>query len=612
MKIAGGIVLGLVAVVALTVLLFDINWIRGWLAHQAGAAVGREVALGEMAVDWSWTPRVTVDGLEVANAEWGSRPEMITVERLEFTVALRELLRGRLVLPELIVSRPDVLLETTQEGTGNWRLPGATDTEAATVPTVGNLKVEEATLAYVDDAHDLQLDATLASLVGHSDDRQLVLSGDGMLQGTALQLKMVTGTLPALQNGREPYPVDLDLSLGDTRIAISGTIARPLDALAVDLSVAIEGPDLAELALTDALPLPTTPPYALSGSLVRDGPAWRLEDFDGRLGKSDLHGSIALDFGREPPAVDADLVADMLDVAELKDVFGIPPIAEVVEAAAADDGLIAPDDKLDLAPLRAVDGRVGLRVKRLLAPGLPLDDLVADLTLDGALLRAQPVEFGIGGGELRTFVSLYGDKDPPGIDVLTYVRGVPLKALFRNTPFVEETGGEVDGWIKLSGRGNAPHDLLSTADGGINLVMQGGQMSGLLVELIGLDVAEALALYVGEDTPVPIRCLVADLAIEAGVVRPGMLLLDTTDTLITGAGQLDLGTETIDLTLTPEPKDVSVLSLRSKVSIEGRLADLSIAPDVASLLRLLPPIDLGTAEDAPCEQLIERARREFD
>jgi hypothetical protein len=98
--------------------------------------------------------------------------------------------------------------------------------------------------------------------------------------------------------------------------------------------------------------------------------------------------------------------------------------------------------------------------------------------------------------------------------------------------------------------------------------------------------------------------------VEAGVVKPRNLLLDTTDTLITGAGQLDLATETVDLTLTPEPKDLSLLSLRSEVSIEGQLADLSIAPDLASIVRLLPPIDLGTAEDAPCAHMLERARRE--
>jgi uncharacterized protein involved in outer membrane biogenesis len=188
---------------------------------------------------------------------------------------------------------------------------------------------------------------------------------------------------------------------------------------------------------------------------------------------------------------------------------------------------------------------------------------------------------------------------------------VSLKELFRGTEFVEEMAGKLDGRTRLTGLGNTWHEMLSGADGDIELVMSEGQVSGLLIELIGLDIAEALGLYLGDDTQVPIRCLVADLAIEAGVVKSRTLLLDTTDTLITGTGQLDLATETIDLSLTPEPKDVSFLSLRSTVSVEGRLADLSVAPDLASILRLLPPIDLGTAENAPCAQMLERARQDY-
>jgi AsmA family protein len=353
--------------------------------------------------------------------------------------------------------------------------------------------------------------------------------------------------------------------------------------------------------MSGALPIPTTPPYALSGSLVRAGETWRLEEFDGHLGGSDLHGTAAVDFGAEPPAVEADLIADVLHVAELKEVFGIPPIAEIIEAAAADDGLIVPVAKLHLGPLRVVDGGLKLRVKRLLAPALPLPGRRCGPRPGLAQGTAGRVRnWGRRAAHLRILLRREGP---------AHVRDVPLKALFRNSGFAERIDGSIDGRIKLAGRGNALHDLLSGADGGIDLVIHDG---GLLVELVGLDVIEALGLYLGEDTAVPIRCLVADLTVEDGIVPTNTLLLDTTDTLITATGQLDLETETIELKVTPEPKDVSVLSLRSTVTIEGGLTGLTVAPDVASLLRMLPPIDLGTAEDAPFDELLERARRELD
>jgi uncharacterized protein involved in outer membrane biogenesis len=140
--------------------------------------------------------------------------------------------------------------------------------------------------------------------------------------------------------------------------------------------------------------------------------------------------------------------------------------------------------------------------------------------------------------------------------------------------------------------------------------MADGQVSGLIVEALGLDVAEALGLYLGDDVPVDIRCLVVDLTADQGVVQTERFVLDTEDTLVEGQGWFDLGMETIDLTLTPKPKDISLLSFRSEIEVEGAWSDLSVAPDVGSMFAFLPPVDLGTAEDAPCRQMIERARED--
>jgi uncharacterized protein involved in outer membrane biogenesis len=260
MKVVGGIVVGLATILVVAAVLFDVNWLRGWLADRASGAVGREVVIEDLKIDWSWTPRVIVEGLAIANAEWGSRPQMVTVGRLEFTLALLELARGRLVLPELAASRPDLLLETDGDGTGNWQLPAAADEESpAPVPIIHSVKVEDASLAYVDGTGTPDLNATIASLIGHSDGTQIGLSGEGELEGVAYRLEVAAGALGTLQGEEDPYPVDLDLSLGSTMISAVGTVQSPGFGR-LDLAVSIEGSDLAELAVIDTLAIPPTPP----------------------------------------------------------------------------------------------------------------------------------------------------------------------------------------------------------------------------------------------------------------------------------------------------------------------------------------------------------------
>ena len=94
------------------------------------------------------------------------------------------------------------------------------------------------------------------------------------------------------------------------------------------------------------------------------------------------------------------------------------------------------------------------------------------------------------------------------------------------------------------------------------------------------------------------------------------LAFDTTDTIIVGQGQVDLGDETLDIELRPRPKDRSILALRSPLHLGGTFAAPQFRPDFARLgLRgalalalgsiappaaLLATLELGPGEDSNC------------
>jgi uncharacterized protein involved in outer membrane biogenesis len=350
------------------------------------------------------------------------------------------------------------------------------------------------------------------------------------------------------------------------------------------------------------VPTPPSPSYQLSGDLAHEDQVWRVENLDARLGGSDLGGAIAVDLGQEPLFFDADLRATKLDFADLAGFIG----------ASTDDDRLIPDQVIDLERLQAANGEARLRATEILAPGLPIEDLDAELTMEDGVLRLQPASFGVAGGHIDLWLSLYGAKDPAQIDMLTRIQDLSLREAMPDSEQIQEMGGIVNGRIELSGQGNSLRAMMGRAGGSAYVVMSEGQVSGPIIEAMGLDVAEALGPYLGDDVPVPVRCLVVDLDAAEGVVQTEGFVLDTTDTLIEGQGWLDLGMETIDFTLTPKPKDVSLLSFRSEIQIEGAWSDLSVAPDVGSMFAFLPPIDLGTAEDAPCDEMIERARQDTD
>ena len=114
----------------------DFNEYRGLIAEQVKAATGRDLTIaGDLRLDISLTPAVAVEGVTFANAPWGSRPEMVTLRRLEVEVELLPLLTGDVRVTRVVLIGLDALLETDAKGRGNWAFAApaeaAEDTHAA-------------------------------------------------------------------------------------------------------------------------------------------------------------------------------------------------------------------------------------------------------------------------------------------------------------------------------------------------------------------------------------------------------------------------------------------------------------------------------------------------
>jgi uncharacterized protein involved in outer membrane biogenesis len=143
-----------------------------------------------------------------------------------------------------------------------------------------------------------------------------------------------------------------------------------------------------------------------------------------------------------------------------------------------------------------------------------------------------------------------------------------------------------------------------------------GQISNLVMELAGLDIAEALKFLVEGDRKIPIRCAFGDFSVQDGLMTSRALAFDTTDTIIVGAGTISLKQETLQLKLRPRPKDRSLLVFRSPLIVEGTFKQPRFHPDFARVgLRaalalvlgniappaaLLATLELGPGKDANC------------
>jgi uncharacterized protein involved in outer membrane biogenesis len=285
---------------------------------------------------------------------------------------------------------------------------------------------------------------------------------------------------------------------------------------------------------------------------------------------------------------------------------------------------VLPEQQINPESLRRLDAKVTLTAGSFRnRDTLPLDDLNATLALTDGVMKVEPLRFGIAGGRLDSKVGVDARQDTMMVSIDGSVRGVHINRLVPGTDVLDESFGAIDGRIELVGRGNSAAAVLGTSHGNIDLVSGGGQVSNLLVEIAGLDIAETVKFFVGGDQTIQLRCGIVAFAVTDGVMKSKAIVVDTDDTYIGGEGTVSLRDERLDLKFTPLPKDVSILSLRGPLRARGTFAKPDVGVEKRSLARkvgtavmlalvtpiaaIIPTIEPGPGKEAyaQCAELVQ-------
>lgn len=608
-----------VVLVALIVLvaIWDWNWFKGPIERTVERRTGRSFDIGgNLDVDLGRVITVSGERLRFGNAQWAKEPLMASAERAEIGVALWPLLRGDVQIPVLRLQRPVLNLEIGPQRAGNWRFG---EDDGGEGPQFRRVHIDAGRLRFLDAARDTDIRIDVASAPASAKGASpIALEGGGRWEGNAFEIAGNAQSPLALRDRDAPYRIDLRARAGGTHARARGTLLDPLRLHGIDLQFALRGATLADLYPLLGLSLPPTPPYRFDGRLRRDGTVWRYDGFKGVVGDSDVAGSARVDTGRPRPLLHADLVSARLDFDDLAGFVGATPRAngDAAPPVSGREARVLPDRPYRLDKLRAMDADVRLRAQRISTPRLPLDDMDAHLKLNNGVLVLDPLNFGAAGGDIRAVIRMDARASTLRTQARIAARGLDLDRLMPDVERARSAIGRVGGDIVLRGEGNSIARMLATADGDVAIGMGRGQVSNLVIELAGLDVAEALKFLLTEDRRVPVRCAFGDFQVSKGVMTARSLAFDTTDTIILGEGRIDLGEETLDLRLRPRPKDRSLLSFRSPLIVDGRFADPDIRPDmkrvglraaiavalgsIAPPAALLATLELGPGGNADC------------
>ncbi|HYS63851.1 MAG TPA: AsmA family protein [Paraburkholderia sp.] len=441
------------------------------------------------------------------------------------------------------------------------------------------------------------------------------------------------GGVLALQDANRPFPVQADVKAGDLHVGLVGTITDPAHLAAVDLRLWLQGNSMARLYSLTGVTLPDTPPYATEGRLIgqfkQSGNVFKYENFTGRVGGSDLNGSLTYT-AREPrPLLQGELVSHLLQFSDLAPVIGADSNAS---KARRGDATMQPANKaLPVEEFRtdrwkAIDADVKFTGRRIIRNvDLPITDLYTHVVMTNGVLSLEPLKFGVAGGSLASDIHLDGSTTPLKGRVSTSARHLKLKQLFPNFKTMQNALGEINGDAALTATGNSPAALAATSNGEVKTLITDGTVSRLLMEAAGLNVANVVYEKLFGNRDVKINCAAADFVATDGVLDSRVFALDTADAVINIDGKVNLRDESMDLGVHPHTKGFRVFSLRSPLYVKGTFKDPHVGVNAAALaLRggavvglglvnpfaaLIPLLAPSNNKPLPCGQLLAQIRQ---
>ncbi|MDH3229888.1 MAG: AsmA family protein [Alphaproteobacteria bacterium] len=576
------IVVALVVAAIVILMNTDFNRYKPLIAAETKKATGRDLVIaGDLKLDISLTPAVYVAGVTLSNANWGSRREMVKVERFEAQISLIPVLFGVIDVKRVVLIGADILLEVDRQGRANFAFaPPATKSAgkpAATapaekkdmaIPIVREVVIENSRLAYKDAGSGASYDVGIDRLTvsGDGPDAPIALLYEGSYNKAGIELTAALGSPNDLMAGK-PLPVDLDLRAGGANVTVKGRIGEPMAARGLDLAISVSGKQLGDLSALAGAAVPALGAYSLSTRVTGDpAAAVNLAGLKGALAGNDVAGDVTINLAGKRPFIDAKLSSNKIDLTALAGPAGGEAPAGKAQPAAQSDRVF-PDDPLPLDGLQAVDAKLKLDAKTIVAAGARLQNASVGLSLKGGNLNVEPLKAEIADGTIDGAMNLDGRAKDAKLALKATLLKVDLDKLLTELELTEDVEGRANIDLDARGTGGSVRAIMASLDGRAGVLMGKGRMKDSFMQSMLGGSGQLLnqVLDKGQKGYTVVECAVADFEIRKGIASAKALYMDLESRGIIGEGTVNLGAESLDLTIDPRKKrsmDKAVLPVR--------------------------------------------------
>ncbi len=419
----------------------------------------------------------------------------------------------------------------------------------------------------------------------------LKLSLAGAIAKTPVKISLEGGSIAEVINPRDRLKLRLRVEAAGSRLDLTGAVALPIERTKLALEMALRGKRLDHLEPLLGTQLPPLGPYALTAALnvVKDG--YYLSNMDLLVGQSHLYGGGAFQITDGRHQVSIKLSASTL---QMNDFFQGSLVGLLVD--------VDPDEKssgttadsnvyrdwaelLDPAFLDSFDTGLEFKITRLLSGKDTVTNVHIAATLMNGQLHISPLEAKLPSGSFTARLTL----EPTRTEVKTNLWLQAERYDYGMTTRRFDPKTEMDGLITLNANISSRDPDLSTmfndATGTIDFAIWPREFEAGVMDTWALNIFTALMTEVREEAGSTINCIVGRFTGQNGILKPSLLVIDTTRVRAAGSGQIDLRNDGINLVLVPRIKRAKLLSLDTPVVVQGTFSDYDIELTSADALK---------------------------
>jgi AsmA family protein len=581
-------VLAVIAVVAVIALAVGEQHLKGPLVHLLKVRTQRDIRIdGALDVHlFSLHPSITAQQVSIGNPPWSPAGVTARVESVRLDLEWQRS-TSPLGLRRLELDDATLHLIRDSSGRASWWMHESGPGKGP--PLMQSLAMSNARVDLNDAKRHMQFTGTVSATEPSAIDvaPPLRITGAGVLNGRAATFAIEGEPLATARRDR-PYQFSFEEHSGASQLRGHGIIAQPFDLRALEATFAATGPNMKDIYFLVGLSLPNTGPYRFTGRLTRQGKRFKYNELAATTGRSDMSGNLTADATTGRTRVEGELSSQSLRLEDLGErAAGLAP------AAAPETSLRIPDTPFRLGGMVRVDWTVQFRARTLAVGPEELHGVAANLTIDHGVLSLDRVKAALAQGTVSGSARLDASQKVPHGELTLRVADLPLEQ-FKSAKGDPPFGGLLSGRLQLSAKGNSFHELAAASNGTITGVVTQGSIRTALADAASLDLIGALGARRKDHDYTQMRCAVANLNAQGGLLTARTFLIDADKVLINGAGQIQLDSESLDLTLTGQPRNAR-FGLHSALAIQGTLKHPQIKrvghnAMVAVLKALLEPV----------------------